>query len=322
MLPVVLKGAEVIRRRHNAKVERRLNESESARNWRMIRKVGAGCIAIGALMAFTDSDPAVVEMSANGGTAKVFEINRTLSEHHVIGFKTEVDGATAERKLTNRKVNNEVAILNAIPLPDIIANVRMDDFVVSSDLCYKGGEKSLKEYEVDGVTNIDYEVDLADLRVCSAEDVNYTPKVHHDGNWIQNMNDADAELGKIGGNGENTDTIRKSNEIKESVRKLAQNAALLTVNRKCAPQVFDATKEDFKEQVAKDIARPGEVVHVTFKEGSVFEGQSEVDDFFNQRKKEETDQLKYNFDGGIAGTCTLADEFIKQHVPTKENAGA
>jgi hypothetical protein len=266
-------------------------------------------------MAFTDSDPAVVEMSVNGGTAEVFDV-RPTSEHHVIGFKTKVDNITAERKETNRKA------LDLVPLPDIIANVRMDDFVVDSDLCFEGGQKSVKEYKVGNVDHVDYEVDLADLRVCSAEAVNYTPKVHHDGNWIQNMNDADAELGKIGGNGESTDTIRKSNEIKETVRKLAENAALLTVNRKCAPLVFDATKEEFKELVAKDIARPGEVVHVTFKEGSIFEGLSEVDDFFAQKKKDETDQLKYNFDGGIAGTCTLSEDFMKQYKPTKENAGA
>jgi hypothetical protein len=332
MLPVVLKGAEVIRRRHNAKVERRLNESERARITRRVIAGFGACALVGAAMSMTDTPHSVIEQSANGGTGTVFEINRTLSVHHVVGFKTEIDGATGEQKETNRTLFETVPGLNLVPLvkeipaPDIIANVKIDDLIITSDFCFPGGEKKMKEYEVNGIKNIDYTVDPADIRVCSAEDPMYEPTVTPGGNFITNMNNADTELQKIpDGSGKDVESVKKANATKETIRKLAVNAALLTVNRVCAPQVLEVTKDDIKTLLADDIRRDGEVVNVIFEEGAghVFEGESVIDAFFNQKKEEEKkdDKFRWNYGGGdVTGTCTLAAEFDKAHEKDKKNA--
>lgn len=321
---VMMLAGEVMRRSRNKRAEKRLDyddETRTKRRNRALAAVGlASCVGLGVAMSFTEGNGEVVETTANGGVGTVVEIDRTLSEHHVIGFKTEVDGATAERKLTNRTLVNGVPVLdaipgvNAIPAPDIVASVRVDDFVVSSDLCFPGGKKTLEQTEINGVTHIKYELDPADIRVCSAEDVMYTPAVHHDGNWIQNMNDASAELNKMFpsvDDAKDMDSIKKANAIKEDIRKVATNAALLTVNRECAPKVLEITEKDLLERIAEDIGRDGEVVTVTLKEGAghVFEGLSEVDEFFKQKKAEETDNIKWNFNAGVVGKCTVAADF-------------
>lgn len=327
-------GAEVMRSRRAARAERRLNETDEARNSRLRRKYGATglllCMGVGAAMAFTDTHHSVIEQSANGGKGTVFDINRTLSKHHVVGFKAEFDGVTAEEKEVNRTLFetvpglNAVPGVNAIPAPDIVTNVTIDDLILTSDFCFPGGEKKMKEYKVNGVTHIDYIVDPADIRVCSAEDPMYQPKVTPGGNFITNMNNADAELYKLGdGNGKDNETVKKVNATRETVRKLAVNAALLTNARVCAPQVLEVTKEDIKKLIAEDIKREGEVVNVIFEEGAghVFEGKSDIDAFFEQKKKDENDKFRWNYSGGnITGTCTLAAEFDKAHEKDKKNA--
>ncbi|HEV7951750.1 MAG TPA: hypothetical protein VGO98_00015 [Candidatus Saccharimonadales bacterium] len=277
----------------------------------------------GVVMSFTEESGPVTEVSASGGTAEVKRIYRDASEHHVIGFDTEVDGGTAERKLTNRKLVDGVPVLdaipgvNAIPAPDIVANVRIDDFYVASDLCFPGGRKAMNERVVNGVTHIDYEVDTADIKVCSAEHPLKTPHIAHDGNWVQNMNDASADINRMfpNENGtKNPESVNEEDRIKSLIEKVAKSAMLLTVNRVCAPEVFDITHLDMAKRIAEDIGREGEVVNVTFKPNAsgkiAIDGASQIDAFFEERKAEETKDVQWNFDGGIAGTCTIAEDVV------------
>jgi hypothetical protein len=328
LLEVIGAGARVI----NGAQRRRLSNEQSMIGERQGMRRGtkvmailalAGAAGTGVAMSFTEQSGPVVEMSANGGTAEVKRIDRTVSKHHVIGFETEVDGGTAERKLTNRTLVNGVPVLdaipgvNAIPAPDIIASVRIDDFYVASDLCFPGGKKPMTERVVNGVTHIDYEVDTADIKVCSAEHPLKTPLIAHDGNWVQNINDASADINRMfpNENGtKNSESINEENRIKSLIEKVAKSAMLLTVNRECAPEVFDITHLDMAKRIAEDIGRDGEVVHVTFKPNAsgkvAIDGASEIDAFFKQRKEEETKDIKWNFEGGIAGTCTIAKDVV------------
>jgi hypothetical protein len=327
-------GVEVIkgvRKRRQRKASMNYDEvesySEQSRYSRGAKSMAGVALFLaagtGVAMSYTEDSGPVVEVSASGGEAKVKRIYRDASTHHVIGFDTEVDGGTAERKLTNRTLVDGVPVLdaipgvNAIPAPDIVANVRIDDYYVASDLCFPGGKKEMTERVINGVTHIDYEVDTADIKVCSAEHPHKTPHIAHDGNWVQNLNDASADINRMFPNENgtnNVESINEENRIKSLIEKVAKNAMLLTVNRVCAPEVFDITHLDMAKRIAEDIGREGEVVNVTFKPNAsgkiAIEGASEIDAFFEERKAEETKDVQWNFEGGIAGTCKIAEDVI------------
>lgn len=303
-----------------------IGEVEDGKNFDPRRKRGLGRtgliftsgVVVGAVLGVTGStmwpDKSVEqqELIVNGGSAQVNDINRALADMHVTGFEATIPRLSARSTEVDRK------LIGPIPLPDIMTESALYDEVIVSDLCLKGGKKDMTEQTIDGVNHVDYVIDPADISVCSREKPEHYATVRDDGNWITDANQASNNLNKIG---KDVDTqernadIAKANKLQSKLQKINRNLAILTVNKQCAPKVFDVTKDDLLNRVEDILGRDGEVFTARYDESMgepAISGKSEMDAFFKDLADNKEPGIEISYGVDSVGSCELAPELLNE----------
>lgn len=283
-------------------------------DYRNYRRLLVGGVAIGTSLGLVAgaNNTAITETVTNSvesGEATVQYIDRTLSEQHVIGFTTKVDGAYAEQVIERRGWFD-------IELPDLTNGVTVDNYVVNSSLCFDGGDKRIKETtQPDGERHYEVRIDPADINVCSKQDPNELSVPTPSASWAENINNMDNDFKRM--LKDNLDlpisdnTIIEENELKAELIQAAQNKALYQVNTECAPEVFEETQDDIAELIAEDVKRSDdETVEVIFDvdaDGEVkISGQSELDEFFETKVA-----AGWNMNPGTLGDCEIPETVLE-----------
>ncbi len=246
----------------------------------------------------------VVEKTAKGAEATVTSIDYKFSRQEVIGFTAEADGASASDVIKRTGPFG-------VPLPDIEAGMRVDDYGVVGALCFDSKSKKIEEttYSNSDKRHLKVEIDPADIRVCTKQDMSIQALMTPTGNIIEFINNASDDINRaLGVNG---DSVQKENAKKSELVQDAQRMALYTINSKCGPLVFEAAKDEMKQLIADDLRRTeNETVEVVFKVGSKGEvaitGQSDLD---VQIKKMQEQGRK--LDAGSIGECKLPQSVIR-----------
>ena len=279
------------------------------RRKRRTRNIAVGGLAIGALAGVISGvhnmeGNEVVEKTGQGGEANVTLIDYTFSKQEVIGFTTEVDGASVTDVIKRTGPFG-------VPLPDIEAGMRVDNYVVNSALCFDAKSKNIEMTTYSGSDRRHYkvEIDPADISVCSKQDMSIQALTTPTGNIIEFINNASEDINRaLGVNG---DSIEKENAKKSALTQDAQSLALFNVNSQCGPKVFEVAKDPMKELIADDIARTDndtvEVIYKVDKDGKVaITGQSELD---AKIKKMQEQGRKLNVDS--IGECKIPQNVIR-----------
>lgn len=279
------------------------------RRRRRTRNIAVGGLAIGALAGVVSGvhnmeGNVVVEKTAEGGEANVKYIDYTFSKQEVIGFTTEVDGASVTDVIKRTGPFG-------VPLPDIEAGIRVDNYVVNSALCFDAKSKKVKEltYSNSDKRHYEVEIDPADISVCSKQDMSVQALTTPTGNIIEFINNASDDINRaLGVNG---DSIEKENAKKSALTQDAQSMALFNVNSQCGPKVFGVAKDEMKELIADDLVRSEdetvEVVYKVDKDGEVaITGQSELD---AQIKKMQDQGRKLNIES--IGECKISQNVVR-----------
>jgi hypothetical protein len=306
MLPgLAFEGARRIIRRNKEQnsSERRFFTSKG-----VLRTIGISAL-LGAGLGVTHGIDGTVTETTDGGHASVEEIDRKLSRQEIIGFKTRVDGAFAERR------EKFPPGLFGIAPADMVTSMRIDNLVVLSNFCINAVDKKVKHY----IDEKRYEVhiDPADISVCSKKDPNTFSTTTPGGSANQFVDGASQDLVRAFKEATGLDlndpkVIEAQNVLKSELTQTAENAGLYLVNKECGPQVFDATIEDAKKLIAADITKSSdETVEVIFDVNSAGEikitGQSDLDMFFEKKADDITHGVNK------MGTCELAEE-VKEGV--------
>lgn len=267
--------------------------------------VGAAASARVSYIEHLRSQFEVEEVGVQGGEATVTEINRNLIETHSVGFESEVDGVMVKHTLTNRKADP----FKVVPAPDIVKSVSMDDVVIESALCIKGGDQSMKAWEEDGVSRVEYTINPDDIMVCGKESPHFAPTIKTDGSWNTNIAKGFSEFEKLF-------VESKADETENKLIKAAANTALYTVYTQCAPKVFEHTKQDFLDNIAKNLRRDGEVLTVVYPEGLKPEdikisGESDITDPLSVLRDENNPDIVVDSLAGSAGSCEISPEVLE-----------
>lgn len=291
----------IVRRNHDAKnIEKKFFTTRG-----VVRTIGVSAL-LGVGLGLTHGIDSTVTERIEGGRGRVEEIDRTLSRQEVIGFKTRVDGAFAERR-----EKFEPGLFGIAPA-DFVTSMRTDNLVVLSNFCLNSVDKKVKHY----VDEKKYEVhiDPDDISVCSKKDPNTFSVTTPGGSANQFMDGASQDIARAfkeatGLNLNDPKVIEAQNVLKSELAQTAENAGIYLVNKECGPKVFDATKEDIKKLIAADITKnKDETVEVIFDVNSSGEvkisGQSDLDRFFEEKEKggDRTHKVEK------MGTCELAKE--------------
>lgn len=277
----------------------------------MSAKNALGVVCVSALFgaglgATHDVRPIAVEEVTDGGRAEVIDLNVTLSQLHVIGFKSEVDGAFAQ---DTKKF--PPGFLGITP-QDYVSSVTINDLLIASDLCMDSKDKKVQYYEADKEYVVRLRAD--EFKVCSKVDPNSKAIEIPGGNANKHMDAATNDIVRAvkeqwGIDLNDPKKIEEQNQLNSALSKTAENAALRLVNTKCAPLVFDATKEDIKALIAADVPKkPGETVKVILEADSAgqvkISDESDVTQFFQEKEKDPN--LTYRVD--TVGKCKLAKD--------------
>lgn len=267
--------------------------------------VGTSTLVGAGLGVTHEIKPMAVEEVTDGGRGTVVELDVTLSQQHVIGFKTEVDGAFAQ---DTQKF--PAGAFGIVP-EDYISSMTIDDLMILSSLCMDSVDKKVKYFEDE--KKYEVRLNMDDVYVCSRKDPNSKPIETPGGNANKHMDGATNEIvravkERFGIDLNDPEKIEEQNKLNSALSMTAENAGLRLVNQKCAPQVFDITKQEIKELIAKDVTkRKDETVEVIFEpnaDGEVkISGKSDVDQFFAEKEKDE--RLTYRVDS--IGECELAE---------------
>jgi hypothetical protein len=278
--------------------ERRKEERRNKAIWRVVGATGVVGLSLGVISGCNNVGASeVVEHTLDGGEATVKYIDRKFTKQEVIGFTTEVDGASAV-EITKRTGPF------GIPLPDIEAGMQIDNYVVSSALCFNPGVKKIEEttYADSDKRHYRVEIDPADISVCSKQDLSVQAINKPTGNWIDLINSASNDITRLwgGSNATEAEDIKKSQLLQE-----AQKMAQYKVNTQCGPAVFDKVKEDMKQLIIDDVVRSdnetAEVIFKVDKSGAVkITGQSELDAQIKEKQA-----AGWKIDASAVGECKV-----------------
>ena len=124
-------GVKTVDRIVNGPKERR-KEPGYLRNRRAFMGATALVACLGVVAGSENvTENTTVNHTIEAGEAVVQYIDRELSEQHVIGFTTKVDGTYAEQVVQRKG-------WFGIDLPDLVNGMTIDNYVVQSSLCFDG----------------------------------------------------------------------------------------------------------------------------------------------------------------------------------------
>lgn len=273
-------------------------EAYTSRRKNRRRTIGAATtlLAVGLFSGLHNGPADKREVTAEGGKATVTYIDRHLSQIDVLGFETRVDGASATSVEENRPFGVNL---------DLVRSLKLSNYMVKSALCMDASDRKIAEItEPDG--RVHYRVEInpeQDMSVCSKKDMSIVPTELPGGSWNAQVGDGLTNI-----SGPDSDQAKKEAAIKAEMRQAAEIAAIDTVNKKCAPLVFNQEKDTVATLIADGLRRNNseqiEVVYTTDAKGQVtLTGKSDLDGIIAQQA---VNGVKINDrNGGTAGECTV-----------------
>lgn len=263
------------------------------------RTIGAATtlLAVGLFSGLHNGPADKREVTAEGGKATVTYIDRHLSKIYVLGFETRVDGASATSVEENRPLGMNL---------DLVRSLKLSNYMVKSALCMDAGDRKIEEItEPDG--RVHYRIEInpeQDMAVCSEKDLSVVPTEVPGGSWNAQVGDGLTNVG-----GPDSDAAKKEIAIKAEMRQAAEIAAIDTVNKRCAPVVFDQEKDAVATLIADGLRRnSSEVIDVVYTANAngkvVLSGKSDLDGIVAGQAVNGVTINDRN--GGTAGECTVS----------------